>query len=327
MTKGMAARAYIGQRGPCRPPPNGRQAPVGRGGRQASFFCQGPRCEFEEKKLHLGPVALWGRPEDIFEIFQNRHIFLKFLFFKNIKKKKAQNKSCSTQPSPVQIKWKLGFSRPIFLSTGPPTIPTAQQQIPGAAARRRLLRRPSAVASWLQDQRRHGRRAVALSRLHLRRRGPPRRPWPRLFLRSPSTGTPSLRLHSSPLLCLWNWNEPSISRSRSGGTLTARPRAHSCCCCCCGNRTPCGGSRARGCISASPSLFEMVGSMDMVPGLSCASSKRKGLLPMSIGYVKLWVNILMQFSISLRVNWSFGTEVRPSPHLSVYNWKVIPVGL
>ena len=41
-----------------------------------------------KKKLHLGPVALWGATGGIFEIFQNGHIFLKFLFFKNIKKKK-----------------------------------------------------------------------------------------------------------------------------------------------------------------------------------------------------------------------------------------------
>ena len=36
-------------------------SPVG-GGRQAPlhFFCQGSRCKFEGKKLHLGPVALWG---------------------------------------------------------------------------------------------------------------------------------------------------------------------------------------------------------------------------------------------------------------------------
>jgi hypothetical protein len=34
---------------------------------------------------------LGGRPGGIFEIFQNGHIFLKFLFFKNIKKKKAQD--------------------------------------------------------------------------------------------------------------------------------------------------------------------------------------------------------------------------------------------
>ena len=31
-----------------------------------------------------------GRPGDIFKIFQNGHIFLKFLFFKKIKKKKLQ---------------------------------------------------------------------------------------------------------------------------------------------------------------------------------------------------------------------------------------------
>ena len=54
------------------------------------LFFQGPRCKFEEKKLHLGPVALWGATGGIFEIFQNRHIFLKFLFFKNIKKKKVR---------------------------------------------------------------------------------------------------------------------------------------------------------------------------------------------------------------------------------------------
>ena len=65
----MAASAYIGGGDPVAPP-KGRQAPVAPGvgdrpcpplgGRQAPFFCQGPRCEFEEKKLHLGPVALWG---------------------------------------------------------------------------------------------------------------------------------------------------------------------------------------------------------------------------------------------------------------------------
>jgi len=31
-----------------------------------------------------------GRQGDIFEIFQNGHIFLKFLFLKNIKKKKRR---------------------------------------------------------------------------------------------------------------------------------------------------------------------------------------------------------------------------------------------
>ena len=75
---------------PCRPQ-EGRLAPLagpldGRpwGGRQGPvvapplFFLQGLRCKFEEKKLHLGTVAPIGRPGYIFEIFQNRHIFLKF---------------------------------------------------------------------------------------------------------------------------------------------------------------------------------------------------------------------------------------------------------
>ena len=39
------------------------------GGRQGLFFFQGPHCEFEEKKLHLRPVALWGG---------NRRVFLKY---------------------------------------------------------------------------------------------------------------------------------------------------------------------------------------------------------------------------------------------------------
>ena len=56
--------------GPCRPL-RGRQAPV--------FFCQEPRCKFEEKKIALRacrpPI---GRPGGSFEIFQNGHIFLKF---------------------------------------------------------------------------------------------------------------------------------------------------------------------------------------------------------------------------------------------------------
>ena len=94
----MAARAYIGGRDPVAPPTGDRPLSLlgwatgpcrPLGGRQALFFCQGPRCEFEEKKLHLEPVVLWGATEGIFEIFQNGYIFLKFLFFLNIKKKKA----------------------------------------------------------------------------------------------------------------------------------------------------------------------------------------------------------------------------------------------
>ena len=65
------------------------QAPVARGvgdrplslvgGRQGLFF-RDLIANFKKKKLHLRPVALWGRPGGIFEIFQNGHIFLKFLF-------------------------------------------------------------------------------------------------------------------------------------------------------------------------------------------------------------------------------------------------------
>ena len=40
-----------------------------------------------------------GRPGGIFEIFQNGHIFLKFLFLKNIKKKKARARPRARSPS------------------------------------------------------------------------------------------------------------------------------------------------------------------------------------------------------------------------------------
>ncbi|KAG2581975.1 hypothetical protein PVAP13_6KG084440 [Panicum virgatum] len=107
-------------------------------------------------------------------------------------------------------------------------------------------------------------------------------PWPCRVSISVDAGRPA-----APDLGYFAPRPPYFQVEVRGGAHGAPPAHGCCCCCCCGNRTPCGGSRARGCISASPSLFEMVGSMDMVPGFSCASSKRKGLLPMSIGYVKL----------------------------------------
>ena len=57
----MGVEALYRAGGPCRPR-GGRQAPpVARWrGDRPPFFFQGPRCKFEEKKLHLGPVALWG---------------------------------------------------------------------------------------------------------------------------------------------------------------------------------------------------------------------------------------------------------------------------
>ena len=49
-----------------------------------------------KKKITLRACRpMGGRPGDIFEIFQNGHIFLKFLFFKNIKKKKPPATSLS----------------------------------------------------------------------------------------------------------------------------------------------------------------------------------------------------------------------------------------
>mgnify|MGYP007078546172 CR=1 FL=1 len=77
----MAAIAYIGREDPVARWGGGRQSPL-------YFFCQGSRCKFE-KKLHLRPVVLWGATGGIFEIFQNGHIFLKFLFFKKYKKEKT----------------------------------------------------------------------------------------------------------------------------------------------------------------------------------------------------------------------------------------------
>jgi len=60
------------------------------GGRQGLFFSRDLIANLNKKNLHLRPVALWGGDRGgIFEIFQNGHIFLKFLFLKNIKKKKT----------------------------------------------------------------------------------------------------------------------------------------------------------------------------------------------------------------------------------------------
>ena len=86
----MEARAYKRGGDPV-VPPNGGQAPVAPGvgdrplspvgGDRPLFFLQGPRCEFEEKNYTLGLSSYEGRPGGIFEILQNGHIFLKFLFF------------------------------------------------------------------------------------------------------------------------------------------------------------------------------------------------------------------------------------------------------
>ena len=75
---------------PCRPwGATGACRPLG-GDRPPIFFLQGLRCKFEEKKLHLSPVAPIGRPGYIFEIFQNpTYIFEILIFFKYKKEKTA----------------------------------------------------------------------------------------------------------------------------------------------------------------------------------------------------------------------------------------------
>ena len=81
MIKGMAARTYIGGRDPVAPP-NGRQAPF--------FFARDLVANLKKKITLRVCRPMKGRQGDIFEIFQNGHIFLKFLFLKNIKKKKRR---------------------------------------------------------------------------------------------------------------------------------------------------------------------------------------------------------------------------------------------
>ena len=76
--------------GPCRP----------WAGRQALFFARDLVANLKKKitlracrPMGAGLSPYGGRPGDIFEIFQNGHIFLKFLFLKNIKKKKPRGRA------------------------------------------------------------------------------------------------------------------------------------------------------------------------------------------------------------------------------------------
>ena len=74
----MAARAYIGG-----------GDPVARWGATGPFFSRDLIANLNKKKFTLKACRpMGGRPGDIFEIFQNGHIFLKFYFLKNIKMKK-----------------------------------------------------------------------------------------------------------------------------------------------------------------------------------------------------------------------------------------------
>jgi hypothetical protein len=79
---GMEARAYIEW-----------ETPVARGGDSPPSLHTPPARDLfaNSKKNYIKVLSPWGgRREAIFKIFQNGHIFLKFLFFLNIKKKKAR---------------------------------------------------------------------------------------------------------------------------------------------------------------------------------------------------------------------------------------------
>ena len=76
-------------------PEGGRQAPLSPvGGRQAPFFSRDLVANLNKKITLKAYRPMGGDRGGIFEIFQNDHIFLKFLFFKNIKKKKAREIAC-----------------------------------------------------------------------------------------------------------------------------------------------------------------------------------------------------------------------------------------
>ena len=88
----MEARAYIGWETPCRP--GGGTGPL-----PPHNPSQGPLCKFKKNYIKVlslvawptGPLTLLGwATGGIFENFQNRYIFLKFLFFLNIKRKKTR---------------------------------------------------------------------------------------------------------------------------------------------------------------------------------------------------------------------------------------------
>ena len=75
------------------PLPHPWAGPSGRPrGDDRPLFFQGPRCKFEEKKLHLVPVALWGATGGIFEIFSKRTYIFEIFIFKKYKKEKTAEK-------------------------------------------------------------------------------------------------------------------------------------------------------------------------------------------------------------------------------------------
>ena len=125
MTKRTAAYGELGEGDPVAPPTGDRPQgwatgpcrPLG-GATGPLFFCQGPRCEFEEKKLHLGPVALWGATGEYFwNISKRTYIFEIFIFLKYKKEKSARWRTTSRAPAGLRPRRKALGSR---LSSRPP---------------------------------------------------------------------------------------------------------------------------------------------------------------------------------------------------------------
>ena len=100
MTKGMAAYGDLGGGDPVAP--GGRQHPVARcRGDRPPFFSRDLVANLKKKNYTKG-LSPYGRTTGgIFEIIQNGHIFLKFLFFLNIKKKKAHARTSLPAVRPV----------------------------------------------------------------------------------------------------------------------------------------------------------------------------------------------------------------------------------
>ena len=82
--QGNGGQGLYKEGGPCRPL-GGRHAPL------LFFFGHGPRCKFEEKKLHLGHVAPHRATGGYFWKFSKRTYIFEILIFFNIKKKKVRH--------------------------------------------------------------------------------------------------------------------------------------------------------------------------------------------------------------------------------------------
>ena len=111
MTKGMAARAWIGIGGTLGHPvarvapgvDDRVLSPVG-GGRQApSFFSPGTSLQIWKKKLHIGPVALWEGDRGIFLKYLKTDIYFWNFFFK-YKKEKTAGLPGLLPRAPIEVK-------------------------------------------------------------------------------------------------------------------------------------------------------------------------------------------------------------------------------